>query len=178
AGQLIFGNDYLIIKNLSEDDLIKLMTSDQGFDRERCKALARIFKAEGELLESKGSEPSLRYRQALALNIEAVHQSANDHELSLDDIQWLLNKINHDEFPVSLNRRLFRYFETIGRYDKAENILHDLIVTGDCEAQNAGILFYSRLMKISDSELLKGGLSREEVTEAMNELIRKNYKGI
>lgn len=176
AGKVVFGNDYPIIKNFSEDDLLKLLTSNQGVDRERCKALARIFKAEGELLESKGLEPSARYRQALVLNIEIVNQDSNDSELLMEDIAWLLNKINLHELPVSFRRRLFSYYETIGRYDKAENILHDLIITDNQEAKDAGVLFYSRLMKISDNELLRGGLSREEVTEAMNELIKQNIK--
>ncbi|MBX7150067.1 hypothetical protein K1X84_00405 [bacterium] len=172
AGQLLFGKDYPIIKNFSEEDLIKLLTSENGFDRARCKALASVFKAEGELLESKGLTPSSRYRQALVLNIETVNQNPNDHGSVSDEISWLLNKVHQNEFSGSLNRRLFRYFEIIGRYDKAENILHELIITGDRDSRDAGILFYSRLMQVSDNKLLEGGLTREEITEAMNELVK------
>jgi hypothetical protein len=63
------------------------------------------------------------------------------------------------------------YYEDIGRFDKAEDFLFELIPSSDEGAIGLGKAFYIRLRGLSDENLEKGGLPRVEVEEGFEYLL-------
>lgn len=59
----------------------------------------------------------------------------------------------------------------LGRFDKAEDFLFELIPSSDEGAIGLGKDFYSRLRELSDENLEKGGLPRVEVEEGFEYLL-------
>ncbi len=76
------------------------------------------------------------------------------------------------EIPLNIKEKLFRYYEFTGKYDKAENILYELIEE-DSNYINEGIRFYIRLVSKSEDELKKGNLPKIEVNEGLTYLKEK-----
>jgi len=68
-----------------------------------------------------------------------------------------------------LLEKVFRYYERMGRYDRAEDVLYEILEVKP-EFSNEGVQFYERLLKRSDEELVKGNLPRDEVLEGMQEM--------
>jgi len=105
------------------------------------------------------------------------------HEASLqdsnlaNDIQELLNKLGEYELPIEIQEKLFSYYENVGKYDKAEDVLFDVLDTHSANGEmiERGRAFYTRLQARSDVELLMGNLSRTEVAEGSAQLEAKQY---
>ena len=66
--------------------------------------------------------------------------------------------------------KLFRYYDWSGEYATAENLLFQLVEVDYPEIRPIGILFYRRLQKKSDADLILGGLPRPEVEEGLREI--------
>ncbi len=64
--------------------------------------------------------------------------------------------------PVELLEKLFRFREQIGQYDKAENVLYDILEVKP-EFKAEAMLFYKRLLEKKDEELSQGGLPRRKL---------------
>jgi hypothetical protein len=68
---------------------------------------------------------------------------------------------------------LFRYYESAGKYSKAEDVLFEALEdSGGADWVAAGQAFYERLAGKSDAELAAGNLPREELEESREELAR------
>jgi hypothetical protein len=63
-------------------------------------------------------------------------------------------------------------YETLGRFDKAENALFELMAL-DLRFYETGLLFYQRLLARNDKELIQGKLPRPEVEEGEREFKRR-----
>ena len=95
AGKELLGNDFQVLKHLSDTDLIKWMYSDGNFDSSKCNSMTQLLKAEGEILEAKGlfQQSRIRYLQALHLLTEAAMQNENQHnEETRNMLAWLTDK--------------------------------------------------------------------------------------
>jgi hypothetical protein len=95
TGRELLGNDFTIIKNLSDTDLIKWMFSDGYFDSAKCISLSQLLRAEGEIFELMGKDKHsrIRYLQALNLLNESLNQDdRNRNEVNLEMMKWLMNK--------------------------------------------------------------------------------------
>ncbi|MBO0783785.1 MAG: hypothetical protein J2P37_33660, partial [Ktedonobacteraceae bacterium] len=76
------------------------------------------------------------------------------------------------ELPAIIKERLFAYHEQNGAYDKAENILFELLedMPGNQELRAQGLAFYTRLLQQSDADLAAGNLPRAEIEEGLAQL--------
>jgi hypothetical protein len=107
--------------------------------------------------------------KALRLYLELLDE---DDELVTDRIPGL-GEVIHDlsglELPDVTANRLIAYLERSGQFDEAENVLlHRLESTpADAELARAAKAFYQRLLQKADAELIVGGLTRDEVEEAL-----------
>jgi hypothetical protein len=95
TGKELLGDNFPILKQLSDKDLIKWMFSDGYFDSAKCIFMSQLMKAEGEILELKGEvqQSRIRYLQAFHLLSETVQQDErNDKEELKKLIAWLADK--------------------------------------------------------------------------------------
>lgn len=163
------------INSLSEEMLIRSLSPLGKLNVETCLWIASFLKAEGEIYDSKGDSNASYYRfmKALYLFIEALRQE-NFPEGSTFylDIKELIDKLSAYELPATVQIQLLHYYELIGLYAQAEDILFDQLETAPSSHAliEQGHAFYERLLKKSDFDLQAGNLSREEVYEGLTQL--------
>lgn len=137
-----------------------------------------MLTAEGEIYESQDNKKAsyYRYHKALYLFVALIlHEPVPADSDVYSNVDTLLNKLEDYELPTTTKNQLFPYYEHIGNYGKAEDILFDLLQTNsDAQQINSlherGHAFYTRLLTKSDEKLLAGNLSREEVEEGIVQL--------
>jgi tetratricopeptide (TPR) repeat protein len=161
-----------LVYGLSEDDVVNMLTVQGAVHPERLVALGVLLREEGDIYSSRGDvEDALpRMQKALRLFLEAWDRSdALRYETipGLDaTISWM------DGYPVTSETRrlLMQYLEEKGRFDEAENYVLDWAEGGTEDALTYASDFYQRLLGLSDAELIVGGLTRDEVQSALDDL--------
>ena len=179
---LIYADDLLLqmtgltsgfINSVSEDMLIQAISPFGVLNVDKCLWIAVLLKSEGEIYEELGNsnESYYRYLKSLHLYLLALFSEATlqDTQADLDE---LLNKLVDYELPMSTKEKLFRYYEHIGAYDKAEDTLFEIVEVSPANVGfvGLGVAFYKRLLLKSDADLQQGNLSREEVEEELAQL--------
>jgi hypothetical protein len=164
--------DPLKIKHMSELELIDLLNLDQGFEAERALVIAELLREEAEIMElQNGFDKAVLelLTKSFCLYIEAIPAN-KEFESYLDKANEIAIKIADYELSDPVKFRLFRYFELFGAFDKAENILYELIKSQHPDIKQTGERFYKRLLEKSDQELRDGIFTREEAEEGLAEL--------
>ncbi len=87
-------------------------------------------------------------------------------------MEELLAALEDYELPEYIKSRLVGYYERLGEYGQAEDILFELL---EVQPDNVGLIelgraFYARLLAKSDADLLAGNFSREEVEDGLKQL--------
>ncbi len=163
------------INSVSDEMLIQAISPLGALNVDKCLWIAVLLKAEAEIYEEQGNSNESYYRSLKALHLYLLalsHEATMQDTTLYSDIQELLNKLEDYELPLSTKEKLFPYYEQIGKYDKAEDILFEVL---DASPTNDALLergraFYTRLYTKSDADLLLGNLSREEVEEGLVQL--------
>lgn len=156
-----------LIGGLSARDLVELMRSGGAVESEKLQSLAKLVKEEGDILLSSGDPDQGIRRQIKALHLFlAASQYGTQRELwnleaSVEELRTLLKPY---VLPADTERLLLDYQEELRRYDQAEDTLFRLLKS-QAITREEGILFYRRLSLLSPEELIRGGLSPEEVQE-------------
>ncbi len=181
---LIYTDDVLLqmtgltsnfINSVSDEMLIQAISPLGVLNVDKCLWIAVLLKAEGEIYQEMGkdNESYYRYLKSLVLYLLALSHETTMRDTTLyNDIEELLNRLEDYELPLSMKEKLFPYFEQIGRYDKAEDILFEVV---EADAANKaiferGLSFYNRLRTKNDADLLLGNFSRQEVEEGLAQL--------
>jgi len=168
------------INSVSDEMLIQAISPLGVLSVEKCLWIAVLLKAEGEIYEeqAKTNESYYRYIRSLRLYLLLLPHEASLQDSNLaNDIQELLNKLGEYELPIEIQEKLFSYYENVGKYDKAEDVLFDVLDTHSTNGEmiERGRAFYTRLQARSDVELLMGNLSRTEVAEGSAQLEAKQH---
>ena len=168
------------INSVSDEMLIQAISPLGVLNVEKCLWIAVLLKAEGEIYEeqAKTNESYYRYIRSLRLYLLLLPHEASLQDSNLaNDIQELLNKLGEYELPIEIQEKLFSYYENVGKYDKAEDVLFDVLDTHSTNGEmiERGRAFYTRLQARSDVELLMGNLSRTEVAEGSAQLEAKQH---
>jgi len=160
-----------LVHALSDDDLITLLRSQGRLDPGRCLGLAELLREEAQVYDDveRFDESYPRYLKALRLYLELIVEDdelANERIPGMTDVIAALNGL---ELPIATADRLIDFFEQTGQFDDAENVvLQRLENSPDDDAfVSAARAFYERLTTKSDAELIVGGLTRDEVREAL-----------
>jgi len=186
---LIYADDMLLqmtgltssfINSVSDDMLIQAISPLGMLNVDKCLWIAVLLKAEGEIYQElgKSNESYYRYLKALGLYLLALFHDATMQDTTLfSDIEELLNKLEDYELPLSMKEKLFPYYEHVGKYDKAEDILFEVIEanTANNTLFERGLAFYERLRTKNDADLQLGNLSREEVEEGLAQLTARTH---
>ncbi|MFL0194378.1 DUF6483 family protein [Clostridium sp. WILCCON 0269] len=175
----IFRLSIKFFNSFSTENLIEIIKSDGTINSDKYIMMAKLLEEEANILEvqNKTEDAFYIYEKSLNLFLNAYLTEDNHCDLEgyFSDIDSIIYKISQYKLSSELENRLIEYYVKTGTYDKAENIIYEMLQdTGfskDC-LKNA-IEFYERLLVKSDSELNSGNLPREEVLESIDSLKEK-----
>jgi len=167
-----------LINSVPDETLLAMLTSFDILDIEKCLLAAHLLKAEGDVYVDQGDFDTSYYRYLKSLHLFLTVLLLSDSDITDPDIflevEGLLNKLEDYEFPVKIKGQLFRYYERVGQYSKAEDVLFEVIEADNDESEadivEQGIAFYERLLKKKDMELVAGNFSREEAKEGLAQM--------
>lgn len=164
----ILGLDVELIRSLDDESLYRILTKNEQLDLERLGFLADLFKEEGDILNLQDQKPgsnncyirSLNYYLMMSINQDPSHPI----ELS-QKIKEIIQILGDYDLPNETLFDLFCYFENIGEYANADNILAKLAtrpeVKSDVKSEMSS--FYHRLLEINQKELTAGGLILQQI---------------
>jgi len=171
----LFGFDRNFINNLSDAQLVKMVSASEVLIAPNCYLLGALFKEEAEIFRLQNREDASieLYERALNLFVEGLRNSgAEIEEGHLNKIKGVVDILENESVTIDTEESLFFYYEFTGAYDKAENLIYDLIEYDNKYIEN-GISFCERLLKKDDNELINGNLPREEIAESLLSLRNK-----
>jgi hypothetical protein len=168
------------VNSMSEEVLLTLISPLGALDSEKCLWIAMLLTIEGDVYDDqdKNDEAFYRYVKSLYFYIEVVlHTPDLDGLDVINEIENLLSRLEEYELPLKTKNQLFRYYERMGHYDKAEDLLFDI---AEAKAESYSMLipgatFYERLLQKSNVDLAAGNFSREEAKEGLTAL-QKMYQ--
>ena len=172
AYKSLLGMSPEFIRQFSDVQMIDMFGRDEDTLVLKSFILGSLIKEEGEilLLEGNTAESSPAFLRSLSLLLTAFIVAGNEaQEGHCSTIEGLLARLSDVEIPAHIKEKLLTYDEFLGKYDKAEDVLFEL-VESDRNWVGSGLLFYERLLKRADDELVAGGLPRSEILDGMDEL--------
>ena len=113
------------------------------------------------------------------ISISAFNEVFKDDDTYLNNykssIIEIIDEIQKYELSMEESKEIFVAYELLGKYDKAEDVLYEMINKAkdkDKEKmKKLGIDFYNRLLNKNEDDLIKGNLPIEEVKESLKDLI-------
>lgn len=175
AAPAILGLSMEMIERIPATGLKDVLGTDPALLHSKLYTAGVLLKEKGEVLElQQNSEESAEmYLKSLSFLVEDMPDLKDpDSEKEIRSIDFVIDRLNDFELPLGLKRRLVKYFESTGRYDRAENTVFEIVDEDDSYLEE-GISFYERLLSKTDAELEDGGLPRSEVEESLAELRKK-----
>jgi len=158
------------VSRLSETELLARLTMEGPTHvvREKALILVALLQQAGEIHAAAGREAQGQecWEKALDMLLTLQLQDA-DFELPefVPKIDLLRDQLTGVELPLQTLAALWRHYERIGAYGRAEDALAELL---EAEPENAALIveakaFYQRLLRQSNSTLEAGNLPRPEV---------------
>ena len=150
-----------------------------GFENSADKyiALGMLLKFQGYLCKSQQdiSKEIFYY----LISISSFNEGFKDDDTYLNNykssIIEIIDEIQKYELSMEESKEIFVAYELLGKYDKAEDVLYEMINKAkdkDKEKmKKLGIDFYNRLLNKNEDDLIKGNLPIEEVKESLKDLI-------
>ncbi len=162
-----------LIRSLSDEDLVKVLTTNGVLETDHLQAIALLLKQEALIYEELGRED-----ETFAANVKALQLflrlALADAEPTLaeprEQIGELLETLRPYELPISVKRLLMDWHMAEGQYDLAENMLYELLSDQAIWSEEAAGI-YKRLLLLTDEELEAGGLPRDEVEQGLASLL-------
>jgi hypothetical protein len=175
-----FGLTMRVALALSTQDLVALLTDKHGSTLRSASLLAELLMHEGDTRAEQGAAERGRqaHRRALALVLAAADlpdNTASDLEPASVVADNLRRRLGAASIAVEDLSRAARLHERAGSFASAENARFVTLSRAD-EAPQAipeARAFYERLLALSDDELERGGLPRDEVEEGLRALAAK-----
>ena len=182
----LLGLSSAVAGKMHSADLLRLLSFAGKADGERVKVLAQLLKVEGDVraLQGRTEESRDRYLKALDLLLE-IGGCAEEDPREFVGIDAMVEQLEVGGratlwlcIPAATWHRLFSYYETSGRYGRAEDLLFAAVEAGvdDGEIIDCGTAFYQRLGDKDDAELAAGNLTRDELAEGQAELASLRQK--
>jgi hypothetical protein len=165
----LFGLDRNFINSLSDSQLIKMIAVSETLLAPNCYLLGVLFKEEAEIIKLQGDteQSSEVYERSLNFLIEGLKKSnvaiEPDHFTKINQVVEILE---NEAISVGTERNLVFYYELTGQFDRAEDLIYDLIEFDSIYIID-GIQFCERLLNKEDSALILGNLPREEIIDSL-----------
>jgi hypothetical protein len=177
ALEQLLGLEANLARQLSDEALLSLLTTQDQLDVERLELVADFIKEEGDIhaAENKPAESQKSYLRALNYYLEVGLDDAQGPAPDLaQKIESLAEKLEAGGLPDDTLWASFCYYELGGDYAKAEAALSNL---GGREEVRAEILpeliaFYERLLEKDAKDLARSNLTKARVREKLAEAKR------
>ncbi len=172
TGRSLLGLNTDTIERLPVSDLKNVLGSDPSLAQSRLYTAGVLLKEKGEILELKDedSDSAGLYLKALRLMTDEIKGIEEvDGRKGIANVDAVIGKLKDYELPSDMKRKLIDYYEYSGRFDKAEDVIFEM-VDESASFAGEGISYYERLLKRSDFELEAGHLPRAEAEDALREL--------
>ena len=172
----LFGMGSRLFNTLPEEEILKMLSSENGLQPDKVLIAACLLQEEGMIYKEHldAGESFGRLLKALNLMLTVLKDGHKIHlPRQYADPSELIGQLESYHLPKDTLISLAEYYERTGRYAKAEDVLYEALGEeyGDPEEWRKRIReFYRRLMAKEDSELAKGNLPRNEITDAMLKL--------
>lgn len=128
-------------------------------------------------LQGKNEESIQQAMKAFSLYVELLAQDRRYLKFAPPEkFAALLAELERLELPVAIEKKRFHFYEMTGELAKARAVLSAVTALEPAfRKEEPG--FYHRLEKLSDEDLLKGGLTRQEVMEGLASLKSPRRRG-
>lgn len=167
-----------VVKRLTGGALIDLLTLGQtvALEKHRGAYLAALFEAAAQVHQTL-DQPGEAYAcqiNALHLRLHLALEHLTDLPDYTPDVNQLIAATEAYHLPTSTAHLLFRYYEQIGVFAEAEDILFHLLDEEESpELIAEGVAFYKRLNTLPDEALIAGNLPRAELVEGLASLYER-----
>lgn len=171
----LVGLDIMTIDTLSFSSIIDIISREDEFNGEKYIALGELLCLQGFVCQSTGDEEGeIRYylKSIDALN-EAFNEDSDIEKRYFQDGIHISDLLSTYDLTINENKKIFKFYEIVGKYNKAEDILFYMIKKSNKDKNiiAVGISYYERLKNLSDEMLECGNLSREEIEDSYKELM-------
>ncbi|HMK39176.1 MAG TPA: DUF6483 family protein [Bacteroidota bacterium] len=172
ACRTLLGIEHSVIRICSPAQLSELLGTDPSLAIHRAYILGLLLKEEADIRRMAGEETEacLLDLKSLELLIDARLGEGKaltpEHESQVDA---LLSGLAGYPIEPGVLEKIMSYHEETGRFDRAENVLFDILAASP-EFAPEGLQFYRRLLMKSDEDLRAGNLPRDEVMEGIAEI--------
>jgi hypothetical protein len=173
AGRKSGGLDVDRIPTLTDESALSLVSHGGDADVAYCLRTGLLLKQHGEIriLQGREAEGRASFRKALLFLAEAIRSEDLLHpEEWAGDLESLEGALSGEPLSARHLERLYDAYEVIGDYARAEDRLFDLRDSGYPDWNVEAREFFERLGNLTDEDLERGGLSREEVEQGLGEI--------
>ncbi len=171
-----------LLKQMDDASVLHLLTTQGELVPDRLAMVADLYKLEGDLLadQNQNHEAIQDYLRALTfylkISLEERDQGLSELDKKIDE---LYQKLSVHEIPTNVLYQLFDYYESQGDYARVEVQITSLLKRDDqiLEILPGIINYYDMRLKMSDQELIAGGISRAEVEtrlDRINRILKEN----
>jgi hypothetical protein len=162
--------------SLSVENLLDMARTSSIMDVDKCIIMAKLLMEEAKAYEKLygRNESFFLYTKSLYLYIEAYDYVEEETDLDkyFADIDVLLARVSGYRLEEGLLRQLARYHVKAGAFDKADNVLYELLDdTGfSGSSKDFAAEIYKALLSRTDAELEGGNMTRDEVLDSLGSL--------
>lgn len=159
------GLNYSLTESLPFKELTTLLKPANIQDYTRLLVVASLIFVEGE---KKDEYPKL-------LKSFNIFSSSIEDGLDLNDSKFkelfldLLDSLREYTLPLDLSLDIFNHYKTLNAFDKGEDCLYE-IVEDNPSKKNILIDYYTYLLTLEENILTKGGLSKDEVLNSLEDI--------
>lgn len=173
----LIGMKWDFLRTFSDDQLSALLAVAEH--PAKVLAACELLREGSALLALQGkTEDSVQQAmKAFSLFTELLEQDRRYLKLApVEKFASLLAELEAQVLPVALEKKRFRFYEITGELAKAKAVLNAVMAQEPAfRKEEPG--FYHRLEKTSDADLLKGGLTRQDVLDGLASLKVPRRKG-
>lgn len=183
----------MLAESLRIEDLMRMFNRHGRIQADELQAFAVILLERADLERDIGLDAGQRRDEVQAVYIQRIMKGyellleamLHDSDRRLLPVMEQANKVTQElrvyKLPLSLLERIWLWHDRDGRYAEAENACYDWINTephSDTERKQAALIWYRKLLEVGEEQLEAGGLSREEVEQAVDELTVQLNAGV
>lgn len=166
-----FGFEYSLLSLLSYDDLVKMLNHNRINDYTKVTLLGILVNEEAIILERNNNKDFLKnYLRAFSiLSPIAIEEKETKIPNFKETLNFVIEKLLQYQLPLETSKDIFKALEATGNFSKAEDLAFE-ILDDDVDFKGKIKDFYERILKLDDSKLCNGNLSRSEILESISEL--------
>ena len=172
----LIGLDVETIDTLSFDTIKDILSKDNQYNAEKYIALGELLKLEGVVGEKEENiqKKLFYYEKIVEAFFEGYEEDETINKKYLNESKEQIEELMQYEISINIEEKIFRLYELLGSFDKAEDLLFQMIneTNKDKKIIEQGKVFYNRLKELPQSVLEKGNFSLEEVEESYKELCK------